>query len=146
MKKLFLPILLLSISLSSFAQTEPVDLKIKEEPKVNTGFMGPKGYLITGLTLNVVGTGIALLADELVKDAPVTYSITSHQEAIRIVGDNPQAIQEINRRSQQKLNNDIQALEQREKKVKGVKTLGVTGLAVGLIFDVAGIVNLFKTQ
>ena len=108
--------------------------------------MGPKGYLITGLTLNVVGTGIALLADELVKDAPITYSVASHQEAIRIVGDNPQAIQEMNRRYQEKINTDIRALEQREKKVKGVKTLGITGLAVGLIFDVAGIVNLFKTK
>ena len=94
MKGLLLPLLLL-ISLFSFAQ-DKVNLKIKEEPKVNTGFMGPKGYLITGLTLNVVGTGIALLADDLVKAAPVTYSVANHQEAIRIVGDNPDAMQVIN--------------------------------------------------
>ena len=144
MKRLLLPLLLL-ISLSSFAQ-DKVDLKMKEEPKVDTGFMGPKGYLITGLTLNVLGTGIALLADELIKDAPVTYSVDSHREAIRIVGDNPESMQVINKRFQDKLNNDIRALEEREKKVKGVKTLGVTGLAVGLIFDVVGIVNLFKVK
>lgn len=141
MKKLLLPLMLL-ISISLYSQQQ-VDLKI-EEPKKNTGFMSPKGYLITGLSLNVIGTGIALLADDLVKDAPVTYSAIEHEQALRFAGNNTESYQVINQRYQQRLTNDIHALEQREKKVKEVKGFGIAGLAVGLVFDVVGVVNLFK--
>ena len=145
MKKLLLP-LLLFVSTSSFAQMMhkkealPVDLRIEQDADTKKG----KTFLITGISLNVAGIGAALLADELVGYPEMDMTPEEYAYRQRIAGDNAEAQQLAADQflaSSYKYAEDIEA---REKKVDTIKAIGITSAAVGVGFDIAGIMKLFK--
>jgi hypothetical protein len=98
--------------------------------------------LMVGLALSAVGTGLAILAPDLVKEPTPIMTFSEYQEQLRLAGTNTSAQEVVHQRYEASMTDYEDSLAEMENKINTFRYIGVGAVSVGLVFNLTGIHSL----